>query len=154
LKDSSANMTDFAAVHFWKALPNRDEVLEVAYNFLKELSEKHPEKAASIIMVKDMEKFLASLDDSMKQFLSLAIEDVDWDDLSGKDLSMEIDNPYTMDEDLIRPEFSGNQFVLGKNESFSLFLGLKGYITSIRVHFILVEEDELFYLRLHRLTAK
>jgi hypothetical protein len=67
---------------------------------------------------------------------------------------MEIDNPYTMDEDLIRPEFSGNQFVLGKNESFSLFLGLKGYITSIRVHFILVEEDELFYLRLHRLTAK
>lgn len=147
-------MTDFAAVHFWKALPNRDEVLDVVYNFLKEISEKHPEKAASIIMVKDMAKFLSALDNSMKQFLSLAIEDVDWDDLSTKDLSMEIDNPFEMDEDLMRPEFSGKQFVLEKNESVSLFLGLKGYITSIRVHFLLIEEDELFYLRLHRLSAQ
>ncbi|MCX6351116.1 MAG: hypothetical protein NTX03_04550 [Bacteroidetes bacterium] len=145
---------NYSNTHFWKTLPDRDETLEVIYNFLKELNRAEPDAAQKYVLVGNMAKFREVLHDSLYKLLKMAIEDEQWEQYEGKDLSLEIDNPFEVDEDLILPEFSGSTFVLTRDENISVKVILKGYITSIRLHFNFTEHDELFYLKLMRITAE
>ena len=139
---------------YWKKLPDRDEALELIYSFLRALSAKDPKRAEELILVKDMQYFQRALHDSLLQYLEMVIEDDDWTDYEGKNLALEIDDPAKLDEDLTMPEFSGKHFDLVKDESVSIQIGMRETVTPIRLHFALAESDELYYLKLQRITAK
>jgi hypothetical protein len=147
-------MPDYSVLEFWKELPDRDEVLERVYNFLKKLSRKIPDEAVNIVMVGDMKQFLDSLHTALKATLSHIVDDEEFYDYESKNLSLEIDDPFEMDERHIEPEFSGKAYTLGKGEAMSVKIGLKGNVTPVRVHFELIEHDELYYLRLIGITGK
>lgn len=139
---------------YWKKLPNRDQALELVYAFLKALSTKNTLQAEKLILVKDMQFFQRALHDSLLQYLDMVIEDDDWTEYEGKNLALEIDDPAILDEDLTMPEFSGKQFDLAKDESVSIQIGLRETVTPIRLHFAVAESDELYYLKLQRITAR
>jgi hypothetical protein len=147
-------MNNFLNIDYWKTMPNRDMVLEKIYDFVKALSIKEKGHEFREVYIKEIDKLRVLLDDSLKKYLSLSLEDEEWSSFENKDLSYELDNPFEMDEDLVLPEFSGKQYLLVKDETVSIKLSLRGYITSIRLHFMLAEADELFYLRLSKLTSE
>src|SRR6185437_12509111 len=119
-------MTKQQSPHYWKTLPDRDEALEVIYGFIRAFHDKRPD----------------------------VIEDLDWDEYIGKNLAYEVEDPSALDEDLMLPEFSGKHFVLDKNEIISVQIGMREQVTPIRLHFALLESDELYYIKLQRITSK
>jgi hypothetical protein len=139
---------------YWKKLPNRDQALDLVYEFLRALSQKDTKHAEELILVKDMQYFQRALHDSLLQYLEMVIEDDDWTDYEGRNLALEIDDPAKLDEDLTMPEFSGKHFDLIKDETVSVQIGLRETVTPIRLHFALAESDELYYLKLQRISAK
>ena len=147
-------MTKQQSPHYWKTLPDRDEALEVIYGFIRAFHDKRPDVAEALVMVKDMEYFQKVLDESLKAYLAMVIEDLDWDEYIGKNLAYEVEDPSALDEDLMLPEFSGKHFVLDKNEIISVQIGMREQVTPIRLHFALLESDELYYIKLQRITSK
>jgi hypothetical protein len=147
-------MTKQQSVFYWKMLPDRDEALEKIYAFIRFLHEHDPEKAAGMVMVRDMDYFQKVLHDSLMAYLHMVIEDEDWAEYENKNLALEVDDPAELDEDLMLPEFSGKHFVIDKNEKISVQVGLRGQVTPIRLHFGIQENDGLYYLRLQSITAK
>ncbi len=147
-------MTDIPPLHYWKSLPDRDQVLDRMYNFLKTLAAGDIAVANSMVLVKDINQFMDALHDSLRKYLNLVIEDEQWEQYADSDLIKIIDNPYDLDEDLTQPEFSGKDYVVGVNEDVSVLLSMKGYVTSIRLHFLMVERDELFFLKLLKISSK
>jgi len=147
-------VTDTPPLQYWKSLPDRDQVLDRMYNFLKTLAAGNIAKANSMVLVKDINQFMDALHDSLRKYLNLVIEDEQWEQYADSDLIKIIDNPYDLDEDLTQPEFSGKDYVVGVNEDVSVLLSMKGYVTSIRLHFLMVERDELFFLKLHKISSK
>jgi len=147
-------LTDIPPLHYWKSLPDRDQVLDRMYNFLKTLAAGDIAVANSMVLVKDINQFMDALHDSLRKYLNLVIEDEQWEQYADSDLIKIIDNPYDLDEDLTQPEFSGKDYVVGVNEDVSVLLSMKGYVTSIRLHFLMVERDELFFLKLLKISSK
>ena len=146
-------MTKQQSLFYWKTLPDRDEALEVIYAFIRCLHEKDPLKAGTFVMVRDMDFFLKSLHDSFKAYLHMVIEDEDWEEYEEKNLALEIDDPADLDENLMMPEFSGKHFVLERDEKISVQAGLRKQVTPIRLHFSVQENDELYYIKIQRITA-
>jgi len=147
-------MTKQPSLHYWKTLPDRDEVLELIYAFIRALHDKNPVQAESFVMVNDMAFFEKVLDDSLRAYLNMVIEDQEWDDYLEKNLAFEVEDPSVLDEVLMQPEFSGKQFVLSPNETISLQIGMREQVTPIRLHFILLEADELYFIKIQRITSK
>jgi hypothetical protein len=147
-------MTNQKSIFYWEALPDRDETLEVIYRFIRSLHEGSPEKAGGLIIVRDMEYFLKALHESLMAYLHMVIEDEDWTAYQEKNLALEVDDPSTLDEDLIMPEFSGKHFVIDKDEKISVAVGLRGQVTPIRLHFGIMEQNGLYYIKLQSITAK
>jgi hypothetical protein len=146
---------DKPEIFYWQKLPNRDQALEVIYGFLRALSEKNPAEAAKLVQVKDMKYFLTALHDSLLKHLEMVVEDENWEEYEGKNLSMEIDDPANLDENLTMPEFTGRHFDLGKEEGISVQLGLRSQVTPIRLHFGLSEHgDGTYFIKLQRITAE
>ena len=150
----SKYITKQPSLHYWKTLPDRDEVLEFIYGFIRALHEKNPDLAQSFVMVNDMEFFIKTLDNSLRSYLNMVIEDEEWNDYEEKNLAFEVEDPALLDESLTVPEFSGKQFVLNKNETVSMQVGMREQVTTIRLHFVLIESDELYYLKIQRITSK
>ena len=144
---------NYSNVQYWKECPDRDEVLERIYGFIKALHSKSETLELQKVFVKDTEQFRKAINDALKHYLSHSIEDEEWEEYNAKDLSYEIDDPTHIDEDLVLPEFSGTSYTLKKDEDISVKLSLHHYITPIRLHFQLVESDELYYLRVQKLSA-
>ena len=147
-------MENYSNVQYWKECPDRDEVLTRVYAFIRALKMPDNAKELQSVFVKDVSHLRQSLNDGIRQHLSMSIDDEQWEEFESKDLSFEIDDPATQDEDLISPEFSGTSYTLKKNEDLSVKLSFHTYITPIRLHFQLVESDELYYLRVSRLTVE
>lgn len=147
-------MSKETELYFWKKNPNRDDALELVYNFLRAIKRKDTAEAAKLLAVKDMVFFTKVLHDSLLQYLDLVIEDEQWEEFEGKNLAYEIDDPAELDEDLTLPQFSGKNFELTKGEELSVQIGLHGRVTPIRLHFALDEADALYYIKLQRITAK
>ena len=124
------------------------------YSFLQTLAAGDIAKANSMVLVKDINQFMDVLQDSLRKYLDDIIEDEQWEEYAATDLIKIIDNPYDLDEDLTQPEFSGKEYVVGVNEDVSVLLSMKGFVTSLRLHFLLVERDELFFLKLLKLSSK
>ncbi|MGZ5243455.1 MAG: hypothetical protein ACXWDO_02530 [Bacteroidia bacterium] len=141
-------------LYFWKKNPNRDDALELVYNFLRALKRKDDKEAAKLLSVKDMSFFIKALHDSLLQYLDLVIEDEEWEEFESKNLAYEVDDPSDLDEDLTLPQFSGKTFELAKGEELSVQVGLHGRVTPIRLHFAVAEADALYFIRLQRITAK
>lgn len=154
LQAISQYMTKQPSLHYWKTLPDRDEVLELIYAFIRALHDKNPKQAESFVMVNDMAFFQKVLDESLRAYLNMVIEDQEWDDYLERNLAFEVDDPLVLDEVLMQPEFSGRQFVLSPNETISLQIGMREQVTPIRLHFILLETDELYYIKIQRITSK
>ena len=146
-------MTDFAKMHCFKELPDRDSAIEMIFGFLKALADKDPDKAELFVLVKNMTQFRQLLDEALRSYLSLIIEDEEWEIYNNKDLSLEIGDPFKEDEDEMLPEFTGNLFQLTKGEGISLQLFMRGMVTPIRLHFDVAESDLLYYIRLCKITA-
>ena len=138
---------------FWKQLPDRDAALERVYDFIKAVKAHDLKTAASLVMVRDMGEFIDAFHNALHLYLNSIIEDEQWNDYEGRNLSFEIEDPGYFDETLTQPEFSGKHFDLGLNESISIKVGLLKEVTPVRLHFTLAEEDELYYLRLNKITA-
>jgi hypothetical protein len=147
-------MTKQQSLFFWKSLPDRDDALVIIYSFIRAMHEKNPEKAAGLAIVKDMELFQNALHESLMAYLNMVVEDENWEEYLTKNLAFEVDDPIDLDEDLMIPEFSGKQFVLNTDEKISIQVGMRGQVTPIRIHFTIQENDELYYLKLQRITAK
>ena len=147
-------MTKQPSLFYWKTIPDRDDALEKIYAFIRALREKNPAKAGETVMIRDMDFFLKTLHDSLMAYLNMVIEDESWDEYQDKNLAFEVDDPSDLDENLMLPEFSGKQFVLSKNETVSMQVGMREQVTTIRLHFILLENDELYYLKIQRITSK
>ena len=147
-------MGNYSNVQYWKECPDRDDALTRIYAFIGAL--KLPDNAAELqkVFVKDVSHLRQALNDALKQYLNMSIDDEEWEAYEAKDLSYEIDDPASIDEDLIFPEFTGTAYTLCKDESMSVKLSLHSYITPIRLHFQLVESDELYYLRVSKLTVE
>ena len=141
-------------LQYWKDRPDRDQVLDRMYSFLQTLAAGDIAKANSMVLVKDINQFMDVLQDSLRKYLDDIIEDEQWEEYAATDLIKIIDNPYDLDEDLTQPEFSGKEYVVGVNEDVSVLLSMKGFVTSLRLHFLLVERDELFFLKLLKLSSK
>jgi hypothetical protein len=140
-------------LYHFKSLPDRDEVLQVIYDFLRAMGQHDTSKAGRLILIKDMVHFVKVLHDSLIQYLDLVIEDDQWEEYEGRNMAFEVDDPANLDEDLTQPQFSGRKFTLEQNEVISVQIGLKGRVTPIRLHFALLEADALYYLKLQRITA-
>lgn len=138
-------------IKYWKELPTRDDALAIVYDFLGELSRRSPETANNILFVKDIKKFRKQLHLALMNYLSHILEDDEWSKYENLDLAIEINHPRDLDEDLSRPEFSGSSFNLHVGEEISVQIGMKGEIIPVRVFFTLVEEDNLYYLRYHKI---
>jgi hypothetical protein len=147
-------MTKQQGLFCWKTLPDRDDALVIIYGFIRAMHENNLQKAAGLVLVKDLDAFEKALHDSLMAYLNMVIEDEDWKAYETKNLAFEVDDPIELDEDLMIPEFSGKQFVLSTDEKISVQVGMRGQVTPIRIHFILQENDELYYLKLQRITAK
>ncbi len=147
-------MTKQQSISYWKTLPDRDEVLERIYAFIRFMHEHELEKAAGMAMIKDVDYFKNVLHDSLMAYLHMVIEDEDWTAYENKDLAFEVDDPAELDEDLMAPEFSGKHFVVDKEEKISVQVGMRGQVTPITLHFSIEENNELYYLKLQRITAK
>ncbi|MDQ3072498.1 MAG: hypothetical protein M3Q97_04430 [Bacteroidota bacterium] len=139
--------------YYQPAPPNRDDALEIVYNFLKAVAEKDTVRAESFLAVADMSRFLDLLNMSFQKYLDMVVEDEQWEDFRNRDIATEVTDPHLMDEDLTLPEFSGKQFVLSPEETVSVKLALRGQITPIRLHFSVVKSEEGYHLKLYRLTA-
>jgi hypothetical protein len=150
MKDSVPQNSDLFHFH---SLPDRDEVLQVIYDFLRAMGKHDTVLASRLVMIKDMPYFVKVLHDSLIQYLDLVIEDDQWEDYEGRNMAFEVDDPAHLDEDLTQPQFSGKKFMLEPNETVSVQIGLKGRVTPIRLHFTLLEADALYYLKLQRITA-
>jgi hypothetical protein len=150
MKDSVPQNSDLFHFH---SMPDRDEVLQVIYDFLRAMGKHDTALAGRLIMIKDMPYFVRVLHDSLIQYLDLVIEDEQWEDYEGRNMAFEVDDPAELDEDLTQPQFTGNKFMLEPNENVSIQVGLKGRVTPIRLHFALTEADALYYLKLQRITA-
>ena len=147
-------MTKQPSLFYWKTIPDRDDALEKIYSFIRALREKNPAKAGETVMIRDMDFFLKTLHDSLMAYLNMVIEDESWDEYQDKNLAFEVDDPADLDENLMLPEFSGKQFVLTVDETISLQVGMLGQVTPIRLHFIIQESGDLYYIKLQRITSK
>ena len=147
-------MTDeYSNVHYWNSPPDRDEALRVIYRFLKAMSDKRPDEAMTYLLVKDMPYFQQVLHDTILKYLEMIVEDEEFEDFSSRNLALEITDPELLNEDDTTPEFSGRHFVLNTDETVSLYIGINGQVTPIRLHFSLINRDELYYLMLSRITV-
>jgi hypothetical protein len=147
-------MSEYPTQFGWQQLPDRDEALRLVYDFLRSLHLHELKRAGELVLVKDMDYFLEVLHNSLQKYLSMVIEDEDWEKYNGMNLALEIDDPDILKEEDTIPEFSGNQYVLSNNEDVSVQIGLRGQVTPIRVHFAVVCADELYFLKLQRITAQ
>jgi hypothetical protein len=147
-------MSEYPTQFGWPSLPDRDQALDLIYDFLRALNKKETEKAGDLILVKDMDYFLQALHNSLIKYLQMIIEDEDWDKYQTMNLALEIDDPANLKEEETLPEFTGTHFTLAKGEDVSVQIGLRGNVTPIRIHFAVMEADELYFLRLQRITAK
>ncbi len=134
-------------MNFWEYKPNRDEVLDKIYDFLKLLSEKNPDEAEKLVRVGDMGKFRDALHYHLSDYSIMIFEDTEYMQLPD-DFSLGISNPYDMDENEIEPRFSGNSMILENRETIKLRIGLFNEITPINITFMIHELENRFFLNL------
>ncbi|MEX0967351.1 MAG: hypothetical protein WD077_08940 [Bacteroidia bacterium] len=136
----------------WKRLPTRDEVLDRAYFFLQALANKDPEKASEYIVTTSLTDLREEMNKSLQQFVLLNFEDEDMPSPDA-DLSLEITDPFDVEEELLFPEFTGNSFEVQLGEVLSLRLCLHGISTEVRIHFVLAESDRLYMLKVQSVST-
>ena len=140
-------------MNFWENKPNRDEVLDKIYDFLKLLSEKKPDEAEKLVRVGSMAKFRDALHFHLSDYSIMIFEDKEYLELPD-DFSIGISNPYQMDENDIEPRFSGNSMVLEDRETIKLRVGLFNEITPINLIFMVNELESRYYLNLRKVERE
>jgi hypothetical protein len=137
---------------YWRQLPNRDEVLDQVYEFLKLISQQKFSEAEKFVLTAPINKVVEVLRTNLENF---AVQDLDDETLEifGNDLVLAISDPSDMDEFYLFPEFSGNSYVVQVNEKLKIKIPVAGFATPIRACFILVENDQLYFLRLEKFSS-
>ena len=131
----------------WDHLPNRDEVLDKIYDFLRLLSLKEPEEAQKMVNVGSMPKFRDALHYHMSDYSIMVFDDEQYMDLPD-DFSINISDPDKLDENDINPRFSGSQMNLQPNETITVNVGFRNEILPVSIQFMIYELDQEYYLNL------
>ncbi len=132
--------------NFGKQLPNRDQVLEKIYDFMRALSEKNPDEAEKLVITHSMDEFRWHLDQLLRPYWrEMANENPD----PAGDLSLAISDPHFIKEKDSRPEFSNNDFNLSENEKVSIRVAIKGEVIPVYLYFSVQKFDEIFFLKLN-----
>ncbi|MCB0739067.1 MAG: hypothetical protein KDC92_16275, partial [Bacteroidetes bacterium] len=84
-------------MNYWNHFPNRDEVLEKIYAFLKNLSENKPEEAEKLVRIGSMPKFRDSLHYYLTDYYLMQTEDSEVYNLPD-DFSVAVSNPENLNE--------------------------------------------------------
>lgn len=138
--------------YYWKKVPNRDEVLEKVYAFMKALAHQNPEEASQCVIVHSMHHFQTELH---RMLLSCAGEVLSENDKQslGPDLSLAITDPELVNEDQSQPDFSSNNFYLREKEVISVKVALKKKVTPVTLNFSINKADEVYFLKLEEPSA-
>ena len=139
-------------VSCWKEQPNRDQVLERAYDFVEALSNNDLKNAGKLVKLDDPEQLEELLKKHLKDFIFSWLEDDEADNLKD-DLLANLYHPADLDEEWVNPEFEGKSFFLGNGEGFSLHLAFYQKPTNLQLHLQVCEEDALYYLKFMNISA-
>lgn len=137
--------------NFGKQLPNRDQVLEKVYDFMRALSERDVAQASSLVITSSLDEFRWQLDQLLRPFWrEMANENPD----PSGDLSLEISDPHFIKEKDSKPEFSYNNFNLTEDERIAIRVGIKGEVIPVYLNFTVKKHDEIFFLKLEAPSKK
>lgn len=133
--------------NYFKFKPDRDDILERIYCFMNAISENKFDLAKNMILCDaNINIFLNSLNKHILNYATLYFDDEEID-YESDSLTNLLDKPTLMKEEDILPVFTGKNFLVETGEIISIRIGIKGYITNIRINFLLEEYDALYYLR-------
>lgn len=138
-------------MNFWNHPPNRDEVLDKIYDFMQLLSQNKPDEAAKLVNVRSFQKFRDTLHYQLTDYLLLTIEDKELHALPD-DLSVNIVDPYSLDETLVNPQFTGNDMVTAPNERVTVQLAVQDELTPVKLEFLLYSSEGNIYLNLMKVS--
>lgn len=131
--------------NFGKQSPNRDQVLEKVYDFMRALSEEKPEQAERLVITDSMDYFRCQLDLLLRPF---------WKEMTAenpeltRDLSLEISDPHFVKEQDSQPWFSHHDFNLVEGELVSIKVAINGEVIPVYLNFSIKKYDEIFFLKL------
>ena len=150
---NSVSLLEFSTTNHWEQPPNRDQFLEKVYDFFDYLSKKETTKAQNLLLNEDFDDIQQRMHQHLDDFAKTYLEDEEYESLSDN-LSLEVSNPYEIDETLLNPEFSGKSFVAEPHETMTLNLAMRGQITNVAARFKIIPRDGAFYLELDRFFDK
>ena len=136
----------------WKKLPNRDEVLDRIYSFIRFISNGENEEAEKLVFLKEKDEFYQSLQKNLEDFLEREMED---DDLSlySADRIKYISDPDQIDENLVMPVFTGNSITVEEGEQVSLFVAFAGEITPVKITFSVFKTEGIYSVKYDSVTT-
>lgn len=138
-------------MNYWDHLPNRDEVLDKIYKFLRLLSEKKPDEASKWVNVGSMSKFRDALHYHVSDYSIMVFDDEQYMDLPD-DFSIAISDPENLDENDVNPRFSGSQMVLEPNETVTVNIGFRNEILPVSIEFLIYALDGKYFLNLMKVA--
>jgi len=138
-------------MNYWDHAPNRDEVLDKIYEFLRLLSLNEPDEAEKLVRVGSMSKFRDALHYQIADYMIMIYEDTEFMELPD-DFSVNISDPTKMDEDYINPRFSGNELVLKSGETIEVNVGFNQEVILVYIQFMIYELEDKYFLNVMKVA--